>query len=68
MPVAQTCESSLRSSVSDISLKLLDIPKYVLPNYLPAIIHMLMRCNNIKTMTLKSHCCLQDDVLLMHFP
>lgn len=58
--MTQAHESSLSGSVCDISYKLLDELNYKLANYLPAIIHMLMRCNNIKTMVLKSHCCLQD--------
>lgn len=60
--------SSLSSPVFDILYKLLDELNHMLANYVPAIVHMLMRCNKIKSTMLKSHCCLQDEVFLMHSP
>lgn len=60
--------SRLNSSIFDILYKLLDELNHMLANYVSAIVHVLMRCNNIKSMMLKSHCCLQDDIFLMHSP
>lgn len=48
LSVAQACESSLSSSMCDILYKLPDERNDMPTNYLPAIVHMLMRCNNMQ--------------------
>lgn len=52
----------------DILYKSLDEVNHTFADSVPAIVHVLMRCNNIKSTMLKSYCCLQDDIFLMNSP